>query len=46
MFLYRNKIIELNNINLTDKLWRFLPYIVQLKKKKNKENHKSAITML
>lgn len=34
MFLYRNKIIELNNINLTDKLRRFLPRTVQLKKKK------------
>lgn len=45
MFLYRNKIIELNNINLTDKLRRFLPYTVQLKKK-NKQNHKSAITMV
>lgn len=45
MFLYRNKIIELNNINLTDKLRRFLPHTVQLKKK-NKQNHKSAITMV
>lgn len=46
MFLYRNKIIQLNNINLTDKLRRFLPYTVQLKKNNNKENHKSAITMV